>query len=263
MKPVLRFSRLLALSLGGLFLYFIDPSIVAAKDKNVPLILATTEWPPYEYSNGKAVVGIDVAIVLAAFERMNIPANVTLMPWARSLKNVKAGSVDAIFTLRKTPDREVFLIYPAEPISISENVFFRRIDAEYRYTKEEDLKGRLIGSVNGYDYGRDFGKSKNFKHDVLRSYEIGFDKLAAGRMDFMICDRVVGVYVLNKLSLNSKITFEPKAYSKFDMFLAFAKKPELEDTAKKFSDVLREMHRDGSYSKIVEAASIAASTAKK
>jgi|GEM_PF-1251127 len=228
--------------------------VEAAKTAPRTLNIVTTEWPPFEYSSGEKVLGTDVAIAEEAFKRIAVPIKINVLPWARSVKNTQTGVADAIFTLRKTPDRESFLAFPEEPLSVSENVFFRKKDSKYKIQTENDLKDRLVGAVIGYDYGRDFATSAAFRRDLNRSDEKAFDKLAAGRLDFFICDRVVGNFVLSKSPYLGKVVHDRMVYSKFDMFLAFAKKKDLVVTMKDFSRALQSMKKDGSYEKIIKQA---------
>jgi polar amino acid transport system substrate-binding protein len=241
------------LGLGGILLFSM---LLAASDGFCrTLSIVTTDWPPFEYAQGKKTLGTDIAIVEEAFKRAGVPITISVLPWARSLKNVQTGVADAILTLRKTKDREVFLLFPDEPISVSENVFFRRKDSKFKYQTDADLNGRLVGAVISYDYGRDFATTDLFKRDTQRSDEKGFDMLAASRLDFMICDKVVGRFVLSKSPHSEKIVYDPAVYSRFDMYLAFAKKQDLTDVAKKFTESLRAMKKDGTYEKVIAKAS--------
>ena len=51
------------------------------------------EWPPYEYTQGNKVVGIDTEVLEEACRRIGVTPQFRSLPWARALKQVKVGMV--------------------------------------------------------------------------------------------------------------------------------------------------------------------------
>lgn len=213
--------------------------------------LVTSPWPPFEYEKNGKLKGTDIEIINEAFKRMKKDVNIKIYPWKRCVAMVKNKKADGIFTLRKTSEREEFLIFPNEVLSYSANVFFRKKGLPAKFTgKLSDLSGKTICITAGYDYGKDFMKSKLFKLDAGGHDDaLNFKKLLAGRSELFLCDKLVGSYELKKLGFIDKIDFLPTPLSKFDMFLAFTKNNSA--LAKEFSKALKSMKSDGTYDKII------------
>jgi polar amino acid transport system substrate-binding protein len=219
-----------------------------------PIKIVTSPWPPYEFNDNGQLKGTDVDVIREAFSRMGIPVKIEMYPWSRCLKMVQSGEAEGIFTLSKNPKREKFLIYPEEVINYSENVFFYNKKKPFEFDGTvESLKGRLIGTTRNYNYRDDFMKSNLFKRDDADSDMAGIRKIANGRDDLFICDKLVGSSLAKKEGLLSKISYIKTPLSKKKMFLAFRKNnPKNIQLAKNFEKAIKSMKKDGTYKKILD-----------
>jgi polar amino acid transport system substrate-binding protein len=87
------------------------------------LTVVFKEWPPYQFTFNGKVVGTDTEILEEVGLKLGITFQFKSMPWARALKEVQDGAVDAIFSLGKTKERAKFLYYPGTPINTMRIVF--------------------------------------------------------------------------------------------------------------------------------------------
>ena len=214
-------------------------------------LAVTSPWPPFEYTENEENVGTDVEIIKQAFKRMNKKIIIMSFRWKTCLEMIKNNKADAIFSLRKTKQRENFLIFPDEVLNKSENVFFKKKENDHKYSgKLIDLKGLTIGVTKGYDYGNEFMNSKLFKLNYSNRDITGFKKVDRGTVDLFICDKLVGLFQLKKNKIR-KIDFIPFIYSKFDMYLAFAKKKNYNIIVKEFEKALKSLKEDQTYNKIL------------
>ncbi len=219
-----------------------------------PIKIVTSPWEPYEYNENGQLKGTDVEIVKEAFNRMGVAVKIEMYPWSRCLKMVKSGEAEGIFTLSINPKREEFLIYPEEGINYSENVFFFNKKKPFEFDGTlESIKGRLVGTTRNYNYRADFMESNLFKKDAADSDLAGIRKIANGRDDLFICDKLVGSSLARREGVLSKISFIKKPLSKIKMFLAFRKNnPKNVQLAKDFAKAIKSMKKDGTYKKILD-----------
>ena len=184
---------------------------------------------------------------------MGIPFKIEMYPWTRCLEMIKNGGAEGIFTLSKSAKREKFLTYPNEPINYSENVFFYNKKKRYHFDGTmRSLKGLMIATTLNYHYRDDFLKSNLFKHDFAAEDISGIKKIANGRDDLFICDKLVGTFLAKQEGVLSKITYLQLPLKTRKMYLAFRKNnPKNIKLIRKFDKTLKSMKKDGTYSKII------------
>jgi len=156
---------------------------VVAQDK--PVTLAYVDFPPYEYQEGGAPKGLLVEAVQDIFKHANLPLKLVFMPFTRALEAVKTGHVDGVFNCYKTKERLPDLDY-TDPIIDNPLVFFTRQDSTWSFD------GRLESLAE-------------ITLDRVTSHEANFQKLALGRIDAYPCDRLVGLYIIQKEKLAGKV----------------------------------------------------------
>ncbi len=97
-----------------------------ASDKKIQAVFVS--WEPYGYIENKRAVGFELDIFSAVFNEMNMEVKFNERPWKRCLYMVKHGLADVVISALKTPEREVFMIYPKEFISINKSQIIVRIN---------------------------------------------------------------------------------------------------------------------------------------
>ena len=217
---------------------------------------AVSEWPPVEYSVNGAARGYHPDIIRAVFLSMGMNVKFSFFPWKRCLSMVQQKQVQGILSLQHTQEREAYLIFPKENISVSENLLFVIKGKEFKADKISDLAGKRIGVSAGYNYGSDFTAASNqklFISDEGRDDELGFKKLAAGRFDAFICDKVVGWGIVKSLGLKDRVTVLPFAVSSVKMYVGFAKSRENGTLAEKFDIALKKMKQSGEWQRIIDS----------
>jgi polar amino acid transport system substrate-binding protein len=70
------------------------------------LVLAAADSVPTAYVDNGKQTGILVDVVTEAFKRTGDSVEIAIMPWARCLTDVKAGKIDGIFSVYRTPARQ-------------------------------------------------------------------------------------------------------------------------------------------------------------
>ena len=152
------------------------------------LIMATNaEFPPYEYHEGKDIVGIDVEIAKAVAEQMGAKFEVSDMAFDAIISAVDSGKADfGAAGMTVTEDRKKNVDFSdtyatsVQSVIVSENSDIKSID---------DLKGKKIGVQQGTT--GDIYATKDYGKDAIQPFPKGVDAvlaLGAGKVDAVIID---------------------------------------------------------------------------
>ena len=172
------------------------------------LILASSDWPPYEFTIGDKWVGVDAEIVQRIFKKMGFEIYIEKMNRMRILESLKLGVIDGTFSIPIADDWKEFLHFSPEPIDMGVDGFLYRKD---KY-KESDLyvpANLVCGYVPGYAY-EDILKSETSLQLVpVSNEETGVRALVFGRLDVLATNEFVGMYYAKKLGEASSLGFFP------------------------------------------------------
>ncbi len=152
------------------------------------LIMATNaEFPPYEYHEGKDIVGIDVEIAKAVAEQMGAKFEVSDMAFDAIISAVDSGKADfGAAGMTVTEDRKKNVDFSdtyatsVQSVIVPENSDIKSID---------DLKGKKIGVQQGTT--GDIYATKDYGKDAIQPFPKGVDAvlaLGAGKVDAVIID---------------------------------------------------------------------------
>lgn len=172
-------------------------SLALSEDKIVKI--AICDFPPFEFHENGKVIGLDADIVNQVFNRIGYKTEITNYPWKRALEMSKTGEADAIMSIRKSAEREADYIF-SDPISITQNYFFKMNNKEIQAENINDLKAYNIGIVKGYVYGKIFDEANfsNLSEATSDTPELQLlNKLASGRVDLIACEINVCNYIIN------------------------------------------------------------------
>jgi polar amino acid transport system substrate-binding protein len=241
------------------------------EDEEVRKFLAVTEhFPPFAFEEDGVVKGIDIDIFDLAMERVGVPYEVEIMPWARALKMVEEGDAESILIASYTEERDDWA-YFTENQKISKNevipdaylgahdmVFFiRKIHEDsikfesFDQIREMDYR---VGLDAGYAYGDAVAKAGWNTKDYNNVNE-NFLALAAGNVDMYLADKAVGLWVVEEMGLQDEITYIEKPVFTFVYHAPFSKNsdyPELEEIWNQTMSELKGIHESGEAEEIYD-----------
>lgn len=223
-----------------------------------PLLLATQEYPPYIINTDQGAQGLAVDIVITAFSRIGQPVRFGFYPFARGLNMVLNGEADGFFSIKKTPEREKSLLFPKKALINQDYVFFVRKDSKWRFNGSLDsLADARIGVVHATSYGTRFdaaAQAGSFKKlDPASNNTMTFRKLLAGRVDAVICSRLVGLYHLGVLNgLNEAEVSGPPVETTVS-YMVFSRHKDYALLSRQFDQAMESMERDGTLEKLLTA----------
>ena len=230
------------------------------------LQLATQSYPPYMVLRDGEIAGPVVDLVAEAFRRMGRKAAIKAYPWPRALAMLERAKVDGLFTIKKTPERELVLIYPQEPLLAQDFVFFVRKDSNVRFDGNyASIAQSRVGVVLNTSYGQRFDQAVAagvFSNVVATSdNERLYRMLMGGRIDAMINSRLVGLSLLRKIDPQGSIVVSGPPSETTLGYLVFTKQPEATALAHAFDQAMQSMRKDGTAHRLLDLG-IEAATAK-
>jgi polar amino acid transport system substrate-binding protein len=246
---------MLAKSIMLLF-FLVIPLAQATK----PLLLAISDYPPYEYSVNGKIEGLSVEVVEAVFKSMEQPVELIHLPFSRILKYLENGQIDGGFQLLITGPRQTYTDFSREVLVNETIAGFALADTPLVFSKEfKNLTGLRVVMLQDFSYGSiiDNGITSGMFKDVVRLTNATdmFLVLASKQADLVIGDIVSTRFYFN--SLNNKHQFPMIKKHTADIqviptYMAFSAKNKLKKVRDAFDSQLRLMKLNGSYDKIIE-----------
>ncbi|MFD2206097.1 substrate-binding periplasmic protein [Kiloniella antarctica] len=231
---------------------FVWGIISSTAKSSEPIQLVTLDYPPYEYTENDEVKGLAVNVVREIFRRLDHKVEISVLPWARSLKLVERGEVDGIFTIYKTSEREQFLDYSNEVLMDQEvSLFVRKGFPVSKINQLTDLAGYNFGARIGVSYGEKFDQAD--ADGTLREVHRVFDGdmlvklLINSRIDVVPFNRLGGFYRFERMGVRDKLVEIQPPIQSVPSFIAFSKRRHLTGLRDQVDTMLKEMKADGSY----------------
>lgn len=219
--------------------------------------LLAEPWPPYVIVDAKGEVsGADVEVTRAVLEGMGYQVQIVIRPWRRVLSEAQSLQADGVIDLFYKKERESWVVYPVEPLSVSGEVIFSLKRKPVRYDSLASLKGLRIGIQQDYFYGYEFDRATQFKKIAMT----GTDNIAKqltllqmDRLDGVVMNEYVGQHWIRGLGLQDDIgRFGGYVTRDNRNFLAFTKKPGARDLAQDFGEALKRFKQEEAYQVIMK-----------
>ena len=223
-----------------------------------PLRLATLEYPPYITQVNQQPQGLVVDIVKTAFARIGQPIHIEFFPIARGQLRLLNGQADAFFSIKKTAEREQTMLFTQNALMTQEYVFFVRKGALRRFSGSFDsLADASIGIVSATSYGSRFDSAVQAgvfrKLEPVTSHETNFRKLLAGRIDAVICSRLVGLYYLDLMNGLDDVEIGGPIVGTTLSYLVFTRQKDFTALSRQFDQALENMEQDGTLKRLINA----------
>ena len=210
-------------------------------------------WPPYQIETKDGVTGMSVEIIKSVYRRLGV-TDVTFkaFPWKRAMDAMRFAEADGLFSANYTPDRELFLHYPEEPIVKTPWVIWTRKDSPIQTL--DDLKGMTIGVVLGYSYTPEFWDfiETHCHVELVHNDDINFRKLSLNRLDATVAEFGNGLRLIQTLGTEDIRPVPAIEIKRDGLYIVFSHKRITKEFTKRFSDELRAFKHTNEYRRIRE-----------
>jgi polar amino acid transport system substrate-binding protein len=152
-----------------------------------------------------------------------------------------------IATLKKTPERERFLLFPPTPaFSNPVNVFALR-EHSFKFNSRNDLIGLRGGISRGNKFGDGFDEflSEKLTIEQANSPENNFEKLKVGRLDYLVTGYYTGMAYLIKRGYESKFEALNPFVANTTNFLVLTKNGKCADKIDEINTKLIQLKKKG------------------
>lgn len=213
------------------------PHVLAAE----PVTLLTEEYAPYAWTgrDGK-VKGISFDVVAEIFKRAGVASSAPrILPWARAISIAERSADTCIYTMARTPERELLFKWIG-PIAHIEWVLFARSADKIVIRDIDDARRYTIGTYIA-DASVALLRKHQLKVELASSDRANPQKLKLGRIDLWAVGQTPGLELMKQMGIKGMTPVYTLART--DMFLACHKS--MDDAAvERLNDALRSMYDD-------------------
>lgn len=163
-------------------------------------------WAPFIFADTDTINGISIDYIKELTKRMNKKLVIKKIPWARSLKMLREGNLDAVINMVETPERKQYITFTSPPYFKLTTRFYVKKDNKNILEKYEDLYSYTIGMVKDSAYFEPFNSDKNIKKFEGVSEAQILAMLEKDRFKIIIGTDPQADYEISIKNLSSKIT---------------------------------------------------------
>jgi len=227
----------------------VSSNAAANQEAGAEAVILAVHYPPYEMSEPvDGLHGFDHEVVIEAFRRTGVEAQVVYVPWTRAVSDTTNGLSPALLSCARNAERTRVYLF-SDPISQDTyGLYYRKDYKPPDILKLEDVIGQSVASVSGY---ASLAKLQEIGADPIevRSEAAGFQMLALGRFDFLYSGRQATDFQIMQHGMTGQFGFVET--ENWEYHLCFSKKhPQTSELLPLFNKGLAEIRADGTYQEI-------------
>jgi len=158
------------------------------------VFLANKNLAPVAYLDHGVPSGLAIDLTRALAARMPQSVQIRVMDWAQAQTLVASGRADALIQINPTPERRRIYDF-SDPFLESHFSIFVRVDGP-NVSDVASLRGLRVGVEAGGLPQQVLGGDRLIRLTIVPSFPAAFRMLAAGKIDAVVVDYRVGMYVL-------------------------------------------------------------------
>ena len=223
-----------------------DAAEVTTVEPGVLTMGTNATFPPYEYKDGDAVVGIDPDIAQALADKLGLKLEVVDMEFDSLIASVKSGKVDIVLAGMTVNEERKKNVDFTDSYANGVQVIIVAEDSDI--STSDDLEGKLIGvqqGTTGHVYCSDDWGEENVV--AFQSGAAAVQALQQGKVDCVVIDQEPAKAFVEA---NDGLKILDTQYANEDYAAAVSKKnPELTEALNK---ALQELKDDGTVQEILD-----------
>lgn len=217
---------------------------------------ADPAYPPLHWYDGHQMQGASVDIARRVLDELHIPYEVRYLgPFTRIMKLAERGELDMVATLKKTPEREQFLLFPKTAALSNPVAVFQARDRAFSFQSRQDLVGHRGGITRGNRFGGDVDDfiRASLEIEEADTPESNFNKLKVGRIDYFLTGYFVGMAFLLKRSDEASFVVPSSYLADTPNYLALTLKGACADRLDAIEAKLAQLKKSGALDEIIKA----------
>jgi polar amino acid transport system substrate-binding protein len=220
------------------------------------VVTADPAYPPLHWFDGDTLQGASIEIAKRVLTDLRIDFEIrTVGPFPRVLALAERGEVDMVVTLKKTPEREAFLLYPKTIALHNPVAVFTTRELPLVYRDKTDLIGLRGTMARGNAFGNgvdEFIKDKLNVQEVNRP-DAAFGLMLMGRTDYFITGYYTGMALLWKRGDDMQFVAKEPFLVDTPNYLALTRHGKCADKLEQIETRLAALKRAGVLDDIVRA----------
>lgn len=248
-----RWPLLLRTFLYAAALALLQPGTAHAQTQSLTFVMEN--FPPFIVDDHGRGAGPFPEVVRAVCASMKIRCTFKLLPWRRAFAMAEAGSVDGIFVLGRTKEREIAFHFSDPVFESSFAVFSRK--PSFVYSAPHDLSGFTVATYGPSVISKEMQELTKTVPNMRLMMEIDnpsvLRKLRAGRYAepaVAVMNREVALQLIAKEKLTGVRlagNYKPISYG-----IGFPRKRVSEKQAEEFNQALRALIKEGTVKAIAD-----------
>jgi polar amino acid transport system substrate-binding protein len=213
------------------------------------LTIISEENPPFNFNKNGVFTGSATEVVREIMRRLNQPAGIEVMTWARAYQLARTRPNVVLFSTARTKERED-LFHWVGPIFKVRFGFYARKGSNLVLTCLADAK--KVGAIATYkdDVREQLLKSMGFTNlDSSKSPASNLKKLLAGRVDLWLYSNLGVPSVAEQMGINPDDVEFILPFKDFFAYIAVSKGTP-QAVVDQWQETLEAMKRDGTFEKI-------------
>jgi len=218
-----------------------------------------TEFKPQYYKTPNGWTGLAVELGKALLNEANCKPTFVVIPWKRSLIQIKNGKLDMMMNLSITDERKKFMHFIG-PMRDESMVLIVYKNSNYQINSLDDIKKlpKQITIENGAYYGETFDKKYKTDSDFKNKFipitnTASKSKMLSGkRVVAFIEDRYTAAYKLKNVSDYQDFKIHPFFINQDNVFFGLSKKSIDETKLKMLEQALKKAKESGKFQQILK-----------
>ena len=222
-------------------------SLKRVEDAGILTVVGSGGYPPFNYMEDGEVVGFDVDTGTEIAKRLGVKLNYVTSDWDGLTEGLRNKRYDAILGSMAITDERLNVVNFTIPYYYSGAQLFVNINSGI--TDVDQMSGKKIAVATGTNFvkdAEDLGAAVSYYQDDNATLM----ELIDGRVDGVITDRLVGLSAMKEIAGGENIILVGELLRLENMGIAINK----DDTEllERVNEILKEMHEDGTFTKISE-----------
>ena len=251
-----RLHRIVGIILVSFVLASGNHNLACAQAGEPARFVEEVDWPPSTPAYaGMTKEGLSYDLISAVFGRIKMPVTLELFPQKRMLRMLRQGARDGATVISRNAEREKFIGFSAPIFQKRGLIYFnRKKRPDFSWRSYADLKGLVIGTVLGHNYGNEFQsavKELGLLTKAYRREHRTFERLNAGRLDIVLSGKMVGRRLIAQRGYGDTIAAAEMPYYSKNYHIGISRRSALLSRLGEINRAIVDLKADGTIDGIV------------